>query len=99
MHASIRYSDWFPDFYFDFIYIDGFAESGQEDGKTLYDWWPKLNSGGIFAGDDYSDDWPETKKQVDIFCETLGLYPTIIPAMKGQKSYFNRQPSYYMRKP
>ena len=45
----------FDDETFDFIFIDGYANSGQENGKTLDDWWPKLKPGGIFSGHDYCD--------------------------------------------
>lgn len=44
----------FADNYFDFIYIDGYAHTGQDEGKTLQEWYPKLKSGGIFSGDDYT---------------------------------------------
>jgi len=56
----------------DFIYIDGYAHEGQENGKTLYDWYPKLKKGGLFAGHDYHDDWPLTKIAVDKFCKDVG---------------------------
>ena len=59
--------DLFPDRYFDFIYIDGYAHTGEENGQTLRDWWPKLKPGGIFAGDDYSQKWPLVMKEVDDF--------------------------------
>lgn len=48
----------FPDNFFDLIYIDGYAHTGQEGGKTLSDWWPKLKTNGVFAGDDYDSRWP-----------------------------------------
>lgn len=48
----------FPDNFFDLIYIDGYAHTGQENGKTLEDWWPKLKVNGVFAGDDYHERWP-----------------------------------------
>ena len=57
----------FPDAHFDFIYIDGYAHTGQEDGKTLDDWWPKLKKHGIFGGHDYDSRWPETQRTVDLF--------------------------------
>jgi len=41
--------DLFADEYFDFIYIDGYAHTGQEGGKTLENWWPKLKPGGLFT--------------------------------------------------
>jgi hypothetical protein len=65
--------DLFPDGYFDFIYIDGYAHTGQESGRTLADWWPKLKAGGLFAGDDYSDAWPLVMKEVDEFAASHDL--------------------------
>ncbi|WP_279473885.1 class I SAM-dependent methyltransferase [Aeromonas caviae] len=41
--------DMFPDEYFDFIYVDGYAHTGEEEGKTLHDWFPKLKVGGGFC--------------------------------------------------
>ena len=45
----------FPDEYFDLIYIDGYAHTGQERGQTLKDWYPKCKTGGIFADGLQSD--------------------------------------------
>ena len=39
----------FDDNYFDFIYFDGFAHSGQDAGKTIKLYLPKLRNGGILA--------------------------------------------------
>ena len=63
----------FPDNYFDFVYVDGYAHTGQENGKTLTDWWPKVKPGGIFAGDDYSANFPLTVNAVNKFAEERGL--------------------------
>jgi len=52
---------------FDFIYIDGYAHTGQDEGRTLQQWWPKVKPGGIFGGHDYSESWPKTVKEVDKF--------------------------------
>lgn len=57
----------------DFVYIDGFAHTGQDSGKTLADWWPKLKSGGIFAGHDYCAAWQPTVDAVDAFLAARGL--------------------------
>lgn len=65
--------DLFDDSYFDFIFVDGYAHTGQEGGKTLYDWYPKLKVGGIMAGDDYHDDWPLVKHSVNEFAAQLGV--------------------------
>ncbi len=60
----------FEDNYFDFIYIDGYAHTGQDEGKTLIEWWPKLRTGGIFAGHDYCPvRWPKTYHQVNQFLQ------------------------------
>ncbi|CAN1485881.1 AdoMet_MTases domain containing protein [Paracoccaceae bacterium] len=51
--------DLFPDASFDFIYVDGFAHTGLEGGRTMTEWFPKLKPGGIMAGDDYDlEAWP-----------------------------------------
>jgi hypothetical protein len=50
--------DLFPNAYFDFIYIDGYAETGADGGDTIFKWYRKLKLGGVFAGDDYHEDWP-----------------------------------------
>ena len=57
----------FDDDFFDFIYIDGYAHAGQEQGTTLYEWWPKLKDGGMFSGHDYAEKYPETISAVDKF--------------------------------
>lgn len=63
----------FPDGFFDFLYIDGYAHTGQEGGKTLRDWWLKLKTGGIYAGHDYSTAYPPTMRAVDDFVADHGL--------------------------
>jgi len=63
----------FPESYFDFIYIDGYAHTGEENGGTFRDWYPKLRPGGIFSGDDYHPKWPKVIAEVDAFCELHGL--------------------------
>lgn len=70
----------FPVHFFDFIYIDAFAHTGQQGGQLLIDWWSKLKPGGIFAGHDYSSSWPLTKAAVDRFAAqhelSIQTYPT-----------------------
>jgi hypothetical protein len=58
----------FEDGFFDFIYIDGYAHTGQNEGSTLRQWYPKLKSGGIFAGHDFCQKrWPKTFYQINLF--------------------------------
>lgn len=59
----------FEDNYFDFIYIDGYAKYGQENGQTLDIWYDKVKPGGIFSGHDYHEKWQKTKDAVDTFCK------------------------------
>jgi hypothetical protein len=65
--------DLFDDEYFDFIYIDGFAHTGEEGGKSIADWFCKLKNGGVLAGDDYHSDWPLVKWAVNDFVKKTGL--------------------------
>lgn len=83
----------FPDAYFDFIYIDGYAHTGQEGGKTLTDWWPKLKTGGIFAGHDYHEEWPLTKQAVHDFLQSIGRRHTSFETTDG-----DQYPSWWMVK-
>ena len=57
----------------DFIYVDGYAHTGQEGGQTLRDWWPKIKPGGVLAGHDYSPQYPLTIDAVDAFVAEHGL--------------------------
>ena len=83
----------FEDGYFDFIYIDGYAHTGQEGGKTLEDWWPKLKSGGVFAGDDYHLDWPRPVYSVDTFCKAPNTELHI--QHFDEQNHWSRYPSWY----
>ncbi len=77
----------FSDGVFDFIYVDGYAHTGQEGGRTLDDWWPKLKVGGIFAGHDYSARWPLTVKAVDAFVRERGLNLNVTDEVERGKIY------------
>ena len=50
----------------DLIHLDG---GHHYDAVTtdLNAWWPLLNHGGIFIGDDYIREWPEVKSAIDDF--------------------------------
>jgi hypothetical protein len=61
--------DLFPDHYFDFMYLDGYAGNGFEGGQTLRKWAGKVKVGGIIAGDDYHNECPLLKSIVDEFVE------------------------------
>jgi hypothetical protein len=61
----------FPDEYFDFIYIDGYAHLGNE--STIEQWYTKLKPGGIYSGHDYDKKYSLTKKNIDKLCCTYNL--------------------------
>jgi len=67
----------FEDGYFDFLYIDANHEY-QYIKRDLKNWYPKVKSGGIFAGHDYltstnSKKICGVKKAVDEFCSEHNL--------------------------
>lgn len=72
----------FADASIDFIYLDAYAHTGQEDGDLIEKWWPKLRSDGLFAGHDYDPKWPRTIQAVDTFCAAKGLEPKILPGAR-----------------
>lgn len=87
----------FDDGYFDFIYIDGQAHTGQENGQTLRDWYPKLKSGGVFSGDDYDRKWPLTVKVVDEFMAKHGLELLVIDC--HEETWPSQYPTWLAIKP
>ena len=80
--------EFFEDEYFDFIYIDGYAHNAQEGGETLTKWFPKLKEGGVFAGDDYSEKYPDNIKVVDDFVKNQGLKLYLINDRNFHHSWF-----------
>lgn len=63
----------FADASLSYIYIDGYAHTGQDGGQAFAQWWLKLMPGGILAGHDYHPDWPLTVQAVDAFARLHGL--------------------------
>lgn len=51
---SGKAAKFFPDGFFDFVYIDAnhFYQAVKND---IFMWWPKVRKGGVFAGHDYVD--------------------------------------------
>lgn len=68
----------FEDNFFDFIYIDGYAHTGQDSGDTINSWYSKLKNGGIYAGHDYNiESWPKNVKYVDSFLYKINKKPNL----------------------
>lgn len=82
----------FEDEFFDFIYIDGYAHTGQNEGKTLHDWYLKLKKGGLFSGDDYSKRWPENYRAVNEFVSKKDLELHVINDWNSHRSWLCFKP-------
>jgi predicted O-methyltransferase YrrM len=82
---------------FDFIYVDGYAHTGQENGGTFQDWWPKLKSGGVFAGDDYHAHWPDVIKNLDAFADKVNHEVYVINCTPGEDC-FSQYPTWFIIK-
>jgi tetratricopeptide (TPR) repeat protein len=86
---SLKAADMFRDGYFDWIYIDA-DHSFEGCQRDLNAWYPKLRSGGIFAGHDYVDESSYignfgVKSAVDEFvaAHNLKVYITKEPTWKS----------------
>lgn len=79
--------DLFKDESLDFIYIDGYAHSGQEGGDTIWKWARKVKIGGLIAGDDYHEDWPLVKEAVDRFLEYTGFEGHVTTEVEPEINY------------
>lgn len=63
---TISAAKFFPDNYFDFIYID--ADHRYESViKEMHAWYPKLKSNGLFSGHDYLPNFDHSLKNNNIF--------------------------------
>ena len=89
----------FPDGYFDFIYVDGYASEGEEGGSTFYDWFPKLKRGGVFAGHDYDPHWPFVVKAVDKFIAENNLTLFSVGGEADPIDAANQYASWFVLKP
>lgn len=84
----------FDDEYFDIVYVDGFAHTGQHNGSTIEQWYAKVKKNGIISGDDYCERWPLNMKMVDRFIAKYDLNLNIIG--KGEPgSLWSSSPSWY----
>lgn len=83
----------FADEYFDIVYVDGYAHTGQERGSTIEQWYPKVKTGGIIAGDDYCKTWPLNMKMIDQFIGKYGLELKTIG--EGENTRWSKSPTWY----
>lgn len=90
--------DLFPDAFFDFIYVDGYAHTGEENGATFRNWWPKLKPGGVMAGDDYAPKWPLVMQAVDAFIADHQLEMAVLDFPKSADPW-SQYPTWVTVKP
>lgn len=95
-----EFANLVPDEYFGFIYIDCYAHTGQDNGEVLRAFWPKLQVGGLFSGDDYDRRaWPKTVRAVDDFARELGVTVNVRDEFcRDAKQPYDRHPSWYWYK-
>ena len=89
---------------FGFIYIDCYAHTGQEGGSIIDAAWPKVQKGGILAGDDYETKYQPTVDAVDAFAEKhdlkLNIYDKHLNALlvPPPKQVWNKSKSWWVIK-
>ncbi len=87
-----------PDDSCDVVYIDGYAHTGQDEGKTLEQWWSKVKRGGAMAGHDYDlQKWPKTYKAVNYFAGARGLKVQVLDEPGGYATWFIQRPQQDLR--
>lgn len=88
---------YMPDNYFDFVYVDGYAHTGEDGGKSIHGWFEKVRNGGVLAGHDYDPiEWPLVVQAVDAFVKRNKLQLHI---MKATKSTYDCCDSWMIVKP
>ena len=87
----------FADETFDFVYIDGYAHTGENGGKIIHSWYSKVKPGGVIAGDDYHEDWPLVVWAVNNFAIQISE-PVSLTEIRRDSEY-SAYPSWYIVKP
>lgn len=88
----------FADGSLDFIYIDGYAHTGQEGGETIRQWARKVRPGGLISGDDFSITFPLVMQEVDRFVADNALNLNIL-LFKDTDGWSSQHPSWFCVKP
>ena len=83
-----EFVSFFSDGFFDFIYIDGLAHTGQLEGQTIRDWLPKIKPNGVICGHDYCDEYPKTKHYVDLVAHENKLKVNVIGLEENYASWY-----------
>lgn len=87
--------DLFDDASLDFVYVDGYAHTGEEGGKTFHDWLPKVRPGGVLAGHDYlPNHHPKVVEAVQAFV-TKARLPLYILDDRSNDEWNNWSPTWF----
>jgi len=89
--------DLFKDESIDLLYVDGYAHTGEEGGKTFFDWYPKVKRGAIIAGHDFGADFPLVMQAVHKFSAAVNISINVINDRSGGSNH--GQPSWFAVKP
>jgi hypothetical protein len=87
----------FPNNHFDFIYVDGYAHTGHDQGSIYHDRWPLLKVGGVFAGDDYDSKFPLVIKNIEEFAKHQSKDLYVIDCLPGE-DWASKCPTWFMIK-
>ena len=85
----------FEDNFFDLVYVDGYAHTGEEGGSTLIDWFKKVKPGGILSGDDYHLDFPLVIWAVNDLAKQLGEKVFLTGT---EQSHYCTYPTWFIKK-
>ncbi len=81
----------FEDNSLDFVYIDGYAHTGQEGAETIFAWASKVKPGGVVSGHDYDPAYPLTIEAVDRFVAENGFELCIVDLEGAYPSWVVRK--------
>ncbi|WP_166418840.1 class I SAM-dependent methyltransferase [Cochlodiniinecator piscidefendens] len=81
--------DLFPNETFDFMYLDGYAGTGLEGGRTIRSWASKVKIGGLLAGDDYHEECPLLQSVVNELVEQNGFELMVTEGAFDNSAYGN----------
>lgn len=88
----------FGDESLDFVYIDGYAHTGEDGGRTIFSWSTKVRLGGVLAGHDYDlQAWPLVVQAVDEFAAAVKAEVRVLPPAKEPHGD-DRYPSWVIAK-
>lgn len=82
---SISQAKYYPNYYFDFVYIDANHCKVFNDAIA---WYAKVKLGGVIGGHDYSSGWPEVIDAIDSFQKFLANYKQTFEFFKSDPDWW-----------